>query len=70
MQIGALEADLIETLVRLDPEPTFRTLYTFPREFQALVPRKRGLPVVSNGDKAIYTPFVAFVARPAVTTTS
>jgi hypothetical protein len=70
MQIGALEADLIETLVRLNPEPTFRTPYTFPKEFQAPVPRKRGLAVVSNDNKAIYTPFVAFVAGPAVATTS
>jgi len=70
MQISALAVGLIETLVRLDPEPTFLTLYTSPKEFRALIPRKQGLAVVSNDDKAIYTPFVAFVAGPAVTTTS
>jgi hypothetical protein len=68
-QIETMESDFMKAFTKLDPEPTFRALYTFPQEFRSLVPRKRGHADPSAG-KAIYTPFVAFLAKSAIKGTS
>ncbi|AXW61547.1 hypothetical protein CJO94_05840 [Ralstonia solanacearum] len=54
-----------QTLNKLTPRPTFQAIYTFPSEFRALVSQRRGVEVRTS-EQTIYTPFVAFIAKPAV----
>nr|CUV24074.1 conserved protein of unknown function [Ralstonia solanacearum]CUV37661.1 conserved protein of unknown function [Ralstonia solanacearum]CUV38860.1 conserved protein of unknown function [Ralstonia solanacearum]CUV64277.1 conserved protein of unknown function [Ralstonia solanacearum] len=54
-----------QMLAKLTPRPTFQAIYTFPSEFRTLVPRHKGVEVQKSG-RAVYTPFVSFIAKPAV----
>lgn len=67
--VEELAAEFIKILGQLDPVSNFRATYTFPKECRALAPRKRG-QAIPHDDKVIYTPFVAFLAKQAVNTTS
>lgn len=62
-----MEEAVAKKLADLDPRPTFLATYTFPKEFRALVPRRRGKEAPQTG-RVIYTPFVAFIAMPSVNT--
>jgi hypothetical protein len=55
----------IQTLSQLENRPGFVASYTFPEEFRVLVRRRSGVALAS-GDSAIFTPFVIFLAKPAV----
>lgn len=57
-----------EALTGLAPKPEFQALYTFPEEFRGVVPRRKGVAAPLEG-KAIYTPFVSFIAKTAVNST-
>jgi hypothetical protein len=58
----------VEALAGLAPKPAFQAIYTFPEEFRGVLPRRRGVASPMNG-KAIYTPFVSFIAKAAVNST-
>lgn len=49
----------------LKPQPAFQAIYKFPEEFRGLVPRRKGMEAPKSG-RAMYTPFVSFIAKPAV----
>jgi hypothetical protein len=57
-----------DALTGLAPKPEFQALYTFPEEFRGVVPRRKGVAAPMEG-KAIYTPFVSFIAKSAVNST-
>jgi len=54
-----------KALAALDPRPTFMASYTFPSEFRAISLRRNGREASVDG-RAMYTPFVWFIAKPAV----
>lgn len=66
--ISNLEDEFFKELAKLDKPPSFQAIYTFPKEFRQFVPRRNGRPA-TNLKNIIYTPFVAFLARPAVNST-
>jgi hypothetical protein len=66
-EISNFEDSFIKELSQLEPKPQFLALYTFPKEFRCLAPRKHGKPVDGN---MIYTPFIAFVVRSNVNSKS
>ncbi len=53
------------TLLSLEPRPTFLATYTFPEEFRFVVRKRKGR-VAPSDDTSIYTPFVSFIAKPAI----
>ena len=53
---------LLGRLERLKPKPTFVATYTFPAEFRASVPTRRG-HASPDDEGSVYTPFVGFAAR-------
>jgi len=55
----------LNELSGLKPSPTFKAVYTFPEEFRALALRKRGKATPGHG-RAMFTPFVIFIAKPSV----
>ncbi|MCA8248049.1 hypothetical protein LGN12_12840 [Burkholderia multivorans] len=59
----------INVLASLKPRPTFIATYAFPNEFRQLVPRQQGKEAPKEGT-AMYTPFVLFIAKPAVNSMS
>ncbi|EHP40349.1 hypothetical protein OR16_26428 [Cupriavidus basilensis OR16] len=63
-----MEDTSVEMLAGLKPRPAFVATYTFPEEFRALTPRRKGKEAPKNG-RAIYTPFVSFIAKAAVNST-
>lgn len=67
--IQAMEDDALNVLASLDPKPTFRAIYTFPTEFRALSPRRKGKEDPGN-EQIMYTPFVLFIAKHAVNSTA
>ncbi|MRW87532.1 hypothetical protein GJ698_26015 [Pseudoduganella sp. FT26W] len=56
-------------LAELTPKPVFRAIYTFPEEFRGVVPRPKGVSKPVDG-RAVYTPFVLFIAKAAVNSRS
>lgn len=67
--IEAMEDLSLNALAGLAPPPAFVATYTFPEEFRALAPRHKGKEAPKDGS-VIYTPFVSFIAKLAVNTTS
>ncbi|CAO3941180.1 hypothetical protein [Achromobacter mucicolens] len=63
--VESMREDTLEVLGGLKPAPTFKAMYTFPREFRALAVRRKGR-VSPNDDRVMFTPFVAFIAKPSV----
>jgi len=63
--IEIMEASTLDVLSKLMPSPGFKAIYTFPVEFRALAPRQKGHGKPQD-DRAIYTPFVLFIAKPAI----
>ncbi|NYT78630.1 hypothetical protein H0A71_16685 [Alcaligenaceae bacterium] len=63
--IELMEDRSLHALRSLSPRPTFTATYTFPKEFRGLVPRRKGKEAPKRG-RVMYTPFVSFIARPAV----
>ncbi len=66
--IGGMEDTTLEMLASLTPRPAFVATYTFPEEFRALAPRRKGKEAPKQG-RAIYTPFISFIAKPVVNAT-
>jgi hypothetical protein len=62
--ITEMESKFLKQLESMKPRPLFMAMYTFPMEFRRLARRSRGQ--TSRDGSTIYTPFVAFIARPAV----
>jgi len=67
--IEVIEQSAIDAVAGLKPRPTFIATYAFPNEFRQLVPQRRGKVSPKEGS-AMYTPFVLFIARPAVNSLS
>lgn len=67
--IEEMEDASLNMLAGLKPRPAFVATYTFPEEFRALAPRRKGKEAPRHG-RAIYTPFVSFIAKLAVNTTA
>lgn len=67
-ELESMQNESVEVLNGLAPKPEFQALYTFPEEFRGVVPRRKGVATPKDG-RAIYTPFVSFIAKPAVNST-
>lgn len=63
--VESMRDHTLKVLLGLTPSPTFKAMYTFPREFRALAPRRRGQAAPKDG-RVMFTPFVAFIAKPSV----
>lgn len=63
--VKSSEVAFNEVLTGLRPRPTFHATYLFPEEFRCLALRRNGKAAPEEG-RAMYTPFVSFIARPFV----
>lgn len=68
-KVATKHSEFTKALIGMAKRPQFVATYTFPEEFRMLARRKKG-NIDHSKEGGVFTPFVGFVARIAVNTTS